>query len=189
MPPTYGRARKQIVPDESAGLPQLTEKQELFVMGLLEGLSPRDAYVKAYGKGRAKESTLKTQASKLKAIPEIRQTILYYQRNAQDYSKVSLENHLAELARGRELAYEFGQASAGIQAEHYRGKVAGLYQDNINLRVGPSDEALLSQIAALLGEDMAKAIGSGLGVIEGEAVALEESPESRMLKAPSPLSD
>ena len=189
MPPTYQRSRKQVIPDREAGLPQLTEKQELFVLGLLEGLNPPDAYRKAFGQGRRKDSSLKVAASQLKADPKIRQTILHYQRNAQDYSKVSLENHLAELARGRELAYEFKQASAGIQAEHYRGKVAGLYEDRLRLSVGPTDEALLSQIASLLGEDMAHAVGQSLGVIEGEVIELEETQESLRLRSPSPLSD
>jgi hypothetical protein len=33
-----------------------------------------------------------------------------------------METHLAELARVREEAITHGQISAGVQAEHYRGK-------------------------------------------------------------------
>lgn len=53
---------------------------------------------------------------------------------------------------------------AGVQAEHYRGKVAGLYEDRLKLQIGPTDEAIVAQIASLLGPDMARAIGEGLGL-------------------------
>jgi hypothetical protein len=54
----------------------------------------------------------------------------------------TVEAHLT-LARARELALAHGQISAGVQAEHYRGKAAGLYEDRIRLESGPSDNVLL----------------------------------------------
>jgi hypothetical protein len=70
-----------------------------------------------------------------------------------------METHLAELARARELAIALGQMAAGVQAEHYRGKAAGLYEDRLRLMSGPSDQELLKAIEELLGKETAVAIG------------------------------
>ena len=52
---------------------------------------------------------------------------------------VTMETHLAELARMREEAIAHGQISAAVQAEHYRGKASGLDQDRLRLAGGPND--------------------------------------------------
>jgi hypothetical protein len=79
-----------------------------------------------------------------------------------------MESHLAELARERELAIEHGQIAAGVQAEHHRGKAAGLYEDRLRLTCGPSDEELLKTIEELLGEELADTLGAALGDLETE---------------------
>lgn len=76
-----------------------------------------------------------------------------------DTARVTLEGHLAELARGRETALALGQASAAVQAEHYSGKIAGLYEDRLRLAVGPSDAELLKAIDDLLGKELTAALG------------------------------
>ena len=75
-----------------------------------------------------------------------------------------MELHLAELARTRELAIAHGQIAAGVQAEHYRGKVTGLYENQMRLTVSPTDEELLSEIERLLGRETAETMGAALGV-------------------------
>jgi hypothetical protein len=62
-----------------------------------------------------------------------------------------------------ELAIAHGQISAGVQAEHYRGKAVGLYEERLRLTSGPSDEELLKSIEETLGKDMAEEIGAALG--------------------------
>lgn len=56
-----------------------------------------------------------------------------------DAARITMEAHLSELARARELAYANGQISAAVQAEHYRGKAVGLYEEQLRLTSGPSD--------------------------------------------------
>ena len=73
-----------------------------------------------------------------------------------------MEEHLAELARTRELAIGHGQIAAGVQAEHYRGKAVGLYNDRLRLAVEPSDTELIKAIKELLGEETAEAISAAL---------------------------
>lgn len=187
MPPTYDRQGKRKPTEPPEELDQLTEKQEKFILALLEGNRPIEAYDKAYGKNNAKESTRYKQASKLKANPKIRSVLRYYQREGMDNALISKENHLSELARGREIAYALGQASAGIQAEHYRGRVAGLYETKVDLRIGPSDDALLDQIAELLGDEVAGVIGQGLAP---EPIDITPpSPEQATVARRDPYSD
>lgn len=144
-------------------LPALTVKQENFVNYLMQGKSGSEAYRAAYKPKRLKDEHVSHEAWALKLKPQVAKAIRFRQRIGLDNCKITLENHAAELARLREEAVEAKQISAGVQAEHYRGRISGLYQDNVNLRVGPSDEMLLSQIMQLLGEDTAIAIAEGLG--------------------------
>jgi hypothetical protein len=51
-----------------------------------------------------------------------------------------------------------GQISAAVQAEHYRGKAAGLYEERLRLTSGPSDEELLKTIEDLLGKEVAETL-------------------------------
>ncbi|MGZ8399930.1 MAG: hypothetical protein ACXWVI_01320 [Methyloceanibacter sp.] len=78
-----------------------------------------------------------------------------------------MESHLAELARARELAIAHGQISAAVQAEHYRGKAAGLYEDRLRLASGPSDFELIKAIEDILGKELAEEIATALGEAPG----------------------
>ena len=191
MPPTYKRKHKETqrlhaVDDPETGAQKLTPKQEAFVNNLLSGMSPKEAYRASFNVTSTSERNVSVAACKLRATPKIAGAIRLRQRMGLDQQQATRESHLAELARGREIAYELGQASAGIQAEHYRGRVAGLYNDKLTLAIGPTDEALLSQLAALLGPEAAKLIGEQMGVTEGETVNLEPRLDSELLSLPPP---
>jgi phage terminase small subunit len=118
-------------------LPRITSKQEAFVEGLVQGKSASDAYRAAYDCSCMAEPTIWSEASRLRANPKVSAWLRHFQRIGMDEARVTIGEHLAELARGREVAYALGQASAGIQAEHNRGKAAGLYEDQFRLAVGP----------------------------------------------------
>lgn len=191
MPPTYKRSKRKTKPilrlaavaDPETGLPALTAKQEKFALGILHGLSAYESYRKAYNVRSTKPISVSGTASHLASHPRIVQYIRFHQRIGLEQAIVNRENHLAELARLRELAVENTQISAGVQAEHYRGRVAGLYNDRLSVAIGPTDEALLSQIATLLGPEMAESLSDALGVERKP----RESDESVLLALPSPL--
>jgi hypothetical protein len=84
-----------------------------------------------------------------------------------DEARITIGNHLTELARARELALANGQISAGVQAEHYRGKAAGLYEDPLRLAGGPSDFELIKAIKDALGRELAEEIATALGEAPG----------------------
>lgn len=182
--PNYPRKPKAnqrlaAVSDPDSGIPKLTAKQESFAKGLLEGLSTREAYKRAYNCSNSSEATIIADSHKLAAKPQIALYIRTCQRIGLQHAGITRESHLAELARMRELAIENTQISAGVQAEHYRGRVAGLYNDKLNIAISPSDEALLSQLQALLGPEIAQAIG--------EQLEPKTTPDAALLALPPPL--
>jgi hypothetical protein len=167
--PNYPRKAKndaQFAP-ESLGnqLPRLTVKQARFVNAILAGKSNREAYRLAFNCNNMKQISIDANASKLLANTKIALCIRSIQRMGFEQASITRESHLTELARMRELAVENQQISAGVQAEHYRGRVAGLYNDKLSLTVGPSDEALLAQLANMLGESTTKLIEQALAPV------------------------
>ena len=185
----YPRRKKneriQAVADPESQLPKLTVKQESFVNHVLAGKTAREAYRLAYDCTDMSEESIATESYKLTRNSQIAQSIRIRQRIGLDESSISRENHLTELARLREIAVENQQVSAGVQAEHYRGRVAGLYNDKLQLQIGPTDEMLLSQIAALLGPETAKSLAQSMGYDDGETIEIEASVDAELLlKAP-----
>jgi hypothetical protein len=144
-------------------LPLLTPKQQAFVDALIEGKTASDAYREAYNCETMSKAAVSVEASRLRRSPKISLWLRHFQRVGMDAAGITVEAHLAELARARELAIAHGQISAGVQAEHYRGKAVGLYEERLRLTSGPSDEELLNSIEETLGKDMAEEIGAALG--------------------------
>ncbi|HEY6022066.1 MAG TPA: hypothetical protein VIY48_20015 [Candidatus Paceibacterota bacterium] len=178
MPPTYKRKRREKILDpdnQGLDLPKLTVKQENYIKGLLEGKTKRQAYIEAYDASGMSDGAIAVESSRLSRNSKIALYLRTLQRIGLEESQVTRENHLAEMARLRELAVENQQISAGVQAEHYRGRVAGLYNDKLSLQVGPSNEMLLAQISALLGSELAGALAGAMGI---------ESPEEETLNRP-----
>ena len=149
--------------DDRQELPELTAKQMAFINALLEGKNASDAYIGAYNCDKMSQGAISVEASRLRRSPKISLWLRRYQRIGMDAAMVTMEGHLAELARARELAIGHGQIAAGVQAEHYRGKAAGLYQDRLLLASGPTDAELVARIEELLGKEIAEAVKVALG--------------------------
>ena len=150
--------------DDSLGeeLPILTPKQTAFVNGLLQGKTAFGAYREAYNCEKMSQGAISVEASRLRRSPKISLWLRQYQRIAADAAQLTMQTHLAELARAREIAIAHGQIAAGVQAEHYRGRAAGLYNDKLNLQIGPSDAELINAIKEIMGEEAAEAIAAAL---------------------------
>jgi hypothetical protein len=147
---------------ELVELPTLTHKQTVFVNALLEGKTASDAYRDAYNCQNMSRGAVWVEASRLRANTKVALWLRHFQRIGMDSARLTIELHLAELARARELALVHGQISAGVQAEHYRGKAVGLYDKAANLADSISDIELLKAIEATLGMETARAIGAAL---------------------------
>jgi hypothetical protein len=107
------------------------------------------------------DAAIWVEASRLRHNTKVSLWLRYFQRMGLDAALITMETHLAELARARELALDLGQAAAAVQAEHYRGKAVGLFESQAAVMAGPSDEELIKEVERLLGKETAEAIGAG----------------------------
>jgi hypothetical protein len=108
------------------------------------------------------------------AKPKIQEWLRIARMAAMDSSRITLEGHLAELARLRETALSLGQAAAGVQAEVHRGKASGLYEDHVRITTGMSDAELLNALKGYLGEELTAKLATQLGCIS-ETKTLDQS--------------
>ena len=144
-------------------LPKLTPKQMAFVQALLRGKTASDAYREAYECEGMAANSIWVAASRLRSDTKVAIWLRHYQLAACHEGRLTLQSHLGELTRLREQALDAKQVAAAVQAEHHRGKAAGIYEDRLRITSGPSDAELIRTVKALLGEEVAKAIGVGLG--------------------------
>lgn len=148
--------------DKENNLPDLTPKQMRFLEGILAGKTATQAYLEAYDVSGADRSKLWAEASKLRSHPKVATWLSACRQAGVARQAVTVESHLSELERLRELALERGQTAAAIQAEQARGKVAGLYVERtIDMSYDPK-EAL--QAIAEIDPDLAKRLAERDGL-------------------------
>jgi phage terminase small subunit len=112
---------------EAEKLPDLTESQYAFVLGILAGKTGADAYRAAYDASAMSSAAVHVEASRLRANAKIALWLRASRVAHLGASTVTLDGHLRELERLRELALKSGNHGAAIQAEISRGKAAGHY--------------------------------------------------------------
>lgn len=161
--------------DEDEGLPQLTPTQLKYVMARAEGLNASDAYLKTLNGAERTKGSLWACASRMDNNPKVRKWLRSIMRQGAIQAACTFENHLAELAALRDEAKASGNYGAAINAEKYRGQVAGLYiERTLDLtKAKQSDTKALEILERLLGQDAALEAARRLGIemprqIEGE---------------------
>ena len=112
-------------------LPALTAQQQKFVEGIVSGKTASDAYRAAYDCSNSMASTVWCEASKLRNHPNVAQWIAAAQKACLGSTALTLDDHLRQLERLRELALEKGNIGAAVLAEHHRGKAKGHYVDQV----------------------------------------------------------
>lgn len=112
-------------------LPVLTDKQEKFCAGILAGKTASDAYRAAYDTPGMSRGALWTEASKLHGNPKVALWLSVARKARLGTAVLTLEGHMTELERLREIAIESGNVGAAVQAETYRGKAAGHYTEHV----------------------------------------------------------
>ena len=121
----------------------LTPQQEKFARLVAEGKNQSKAYVLAYPKAKGwKPTSIAVAGSKLMALDNVSQTIAELRAEASKKTVITLESHLAELERLRDLALENGKFEAAINAEVHRGKAKGLYVSKTEDVTDPMRKAL-----------------------------------------------
>lgn len=135
--------------DENASeLPSLTAEEMAFADSIIQGKTATEAYLRAYPhKAHWKKEAIWSKASTLKNSDKI-QAWLGAAREAQvGNAATTLATHLLELDRLKHRALAQNNVSAAIQAEHLRGKAAGLYVEKTETITKPDPRAVLDKIA------------------------------------------
>lgn len=106
---------------------KLTQAQDHFARLIVEGKSQAEAYREAYPKSKKwTDKALWNRASELAANSGVLGRVSKLRQEAAERSVMTLDSHLKELERLRNLAEEQGNISAAIQAETVRGKHSGV---------------------------------------------------------------
>lgn len=113
---------------------ELTKKQEDFALVYVETGNASEAYRRAYDvKPGTKESTINRTAKELVDHPKIAARIAALRAPVVEKAGLTLEKHLDDLLRLRNMAVKDAKWTAAIQAEIARGKAAGLYVERTEL--------------------------------------------------------
>ena len=109
----------------------ITPKQEAFCLGIVEGKTVLDAYKAAGYQPKATDQTRQQAASRLLASKEVASRISELRAPAAKKASLTLESHLEDLQRLRNMAVKEKQYSAAISAEVSRGKASGFYVERL----------------------------------------------------------
>lgn len=156
----------------------LTDKQEKFVQGKLEGLNNMDAYRQAYNAENMSYEAIKVEASRLLSSPNVALTIKETKAAYRGWSLDKIVETLEENVYG---AREDKQWSASTGAIVAIGKAIGVLTDKVDVNVthtlkpGLSLEELegrVRRLDALEGR-----------IIEGEAIVLGDDNDNHDTEA------
>lgn len=152
-------------------LPELTDKQQKFVEGLLAGKTGADAYRAAYDCSGMNSASVIANASRLRANVNIASWLSAGRQAHLGTATVTFENHIRELERLKEIALQSGNVGAAVQAEQIRGKAAGHHVDQIRDVTERHDPAKtirdIAQHAPELAASLAAQHGITLDISEG----------------------
>lgn len=113
----------------------LTQKQERFCAEYVKCGNAAEAYRSAYKCEKMKPESVWSLASRLMSNVKVMSRVQELRDAAAKEAQVTLEGHLEDLRRLRDIAVEEGQLSAAITAEISRGKAVGLYTDKVQADV------------------------------------------------------
>lgn len=106
----------------------LTPKREAFAQAIVTGINQSDAYRAAYKvRPGTKSESVNVAASKLMADAKVAQRVAELRAPVAKKAQITLESHLDDLMRLRNMAAKEKQYSAAITAEIARGKASGVH--------------------------------------------------------------
>lgn len=164
----------EAVEEPELELPNLTARQKTFVEAMAAGKRATEAYKEAYSTEGWTAGSIAVNASKTRNHPKVKAWLNAIYAAAVRGNVLTVEEHVAELDRLRELAVEDKQFTAAVRAEELKGKASGLYIERheydatITVR---QDQAVTEfrRIAPYLKPDIALKMAKDLGVDPSEA--------------------
>ena len=109
----------------------LTPKQEAFCLAYIETGNASEAYRRSYNAGKMSASTVNRTAKELVDNPKITARLQELRAPAVEKAQITLEQHLRDLQRLRDLAEASEKYGPAVTAEMARGKASGLYVDRV----------------------------------------------------------
>lgn len=128
-------------------LPSLTDKQSKFVTAILAGKSGADAVRELTDTSTWLPESIWSEATKLRNNPSVRLWLRAARKSNMGAKTLTLDNHLRELERLKEIAVETGNVGAAVKAEESRGRAAGLYVEKHQDVTEHNPERTLREIA------------------------------------------
>ncbi len=150
--------------NQSDSLPDLTEKQMNFVLGMQKGLSKSDAYRQAYDCTNMKPDSIWCNASKLASSTKVAPWLAYLKANQITEAVYTKQQHLADMAEAARVCKENKAWSAYVKATESLGRCAGHYVDKTEITdIKQKDKDLLDELEKVLGPEVRKAAEERLG--------------------------
>lgn len=120
----------------------LTPQQEKFARLVAEGSNQSDAYRGSYKAAKMMAKSVTEKASELRSHVNVSSRIAELRAESSKKTVLTLDSHIAELERLKNLALEAGKFEAAIGAEVHRGKAVGLYVTKTEDVTDPMRKAL-----------------------------------------------
>ena len=127
----------------------LTQQQEAFCLAFVETGKGSEAYRRAYKPRRMTAKSVHEKASHILADGKVQARVAELRERAAGEAVFGLVEHLAELARLKQLAEADKNFPAAVRAEELRGKVAGFYVERTMTVNNPLDQFKHEELRAL----------------------------------------
>jgi phage terminase small subunit len=129
----------------------LTPQREKFAQAVASGMNQSDAYRKAFKvRNGTKPLSVNQAASKLMADPNIASRVGVLRETVAKKTMITLESHLEDLQKLRNMAVKAEQFGAAITAEVARGKAAGIVVEKGQINLTNSDGSLRPSIIKII---------------------------------------
>lgn len=153
--------------NQADSLPDLTEKQLNFVLGIQKGLSKSDAYREAYSTEGWSQAAVWVNASKLASNAKVSLWLAYLKATQLTEALYTKEAHILDMAEAARACKENKAWSAYVKAVESMGRCAGHYVDKTEItHVKSADKDLLDRIEKNLGTPARREAEQRLGIKE-----------------------
>lgn len=126
----------------------LTPKQEAFAQAIVTGVSQSDAYRAAYKvRPGTKAESVNQNASRIMANVNVMSRVAELRLSVAKKAQITLESHLEDLMRLRNMAAKEKQYSAAIAAEIARGKASGVHVEKTQADVSVTFPRVINVIS------------------------------------------
>jgi len=122
----------------------LTQKQEGFCLDYIETGNASEAYRRNYNCENTSEISINRLAKALMDNVKIASRIEQLRKPVREKAQITLETHLNDLKRLRDLAEGEGKYSAAVTAEVSRGRASGLYIEKVE-SIGPPPQIIINR--------------------------------------------